>query len=217
MREMLEEKLSRFETLESQMADPVVQGDSRKMAEVAREHGSLAKLVIKYRRFKSVCNELDEVREMAGSTDPEERELAESEIPGLIETRENIWNELLESTIGGEDASRTKCVMEIRAGTGGDEAALFARNLYEMYKRYCEIRKWKYEVMGNKKYNPPQLAIRQGDWKFLCKPDGSAAELYNIKKDPAENNNLASKETSIASNMKTILLEWKKTIPTSAY
>ncbi|WDE97730.1 sulfatase-like hydrolase/transferase [Lentisphaera profundi] len=76
---------------------------------------------------------------------------------------------------------------------------------------------WKYEVMGNKKYNPPQLAIRQGDWKFLCKPNGSAAELYNIKKDPAENNNLASKETSIANNMKTILLEWKKTIPTSAY
>ncbi|MCP4081452.1 MAG: peptide chain release factor 1 [Pirellulaceae bacterium] len=149
MREMLEEKLGRFETLESQMADPAVQGDSRKMAEVAREHGSLAKLVIKYRRFKSVCNELDEVRAMAESTDPEERELAESEIPGLIETRESIWDELLESTIGGEDASRTKCVMEIRAGTGGDEAALFARNLYEMYKRYCEIRKWKYEVMDS--------------------------------------------------------------------
>jgi len=149
MREMLEEKLGRFENLESQMADPEVQSDSRKMAEVAREHGSLAKLVTKYRKFKDVCNEIDEVREMAQSTDAEERELAESEIPGLLETRETIWNDLLESTIGGEDASRTKCVMEIRAGTGGDEAALFARNLYEMYKRYCEIRKWKFEVMDS--------------------------------------------------------------------
>jgi len=149
MREMLEEKLGRFENLESQMADPEVQSDSRRMAEVAREHGSLAKLVTKYRKFKDVCNEIDEVREMAQSTDAEERELAESEIPGLLETRETIWNDLLESTIGGEDASRTKCVMEIRAGTGGDEAALFARNLYEMYKRYCEIRKWKFEVMDS--------------------------------------------------------------------
>ena len=149
MREMLEEKLGRFENLERQMADPEVQSDSRKMAEVAREHGSLAKLVTKYRKFKDVCNEIDEVREMAQSTDAEERELAESELPGLMETRETIWNDLLESTIGGEDASRTKCVMEIRAGTGGDEAALFARNLYEMYKRYCEIRRWKFEVMDS--------------------------------------------------------------------
>ena len=59
MREMLEEKLGRFENLESQMADPEVQSDSRKMAEVAREHGSLAKLVTKYRKFKDVCNEID--------------------------------------------------------------------------------------------------------------------------------------------------------------
>ena len=149
MREMLDEKLSRFEELERQMADPEVQANSKKMADVAREHGSLAKLATKYRRFKDICNEIDEVREMASSNDPEERELAESELPGMLETRESIWNELLESTIGGEDASRAKCVMEIRAGTGGDEAALFARNLFEMYKRYCELRKWKFEVMDS--------------------------------------------------------------------
>ncbi|MGI9518540.1 MAG: peptide chain release factor 1 [Pirellulaceae bacterium] len=144
MREMLEEKLTRFEHLEQQMSDPAVQSNSNKMAEVAREHGSLAKLATKYRRFKDVCTEIDEVREMAASNDPEERELADSELPGMLDTRENFWNELLEMTIGGEDANRSKCVMEIRAGTGGDEAALFARNLYEMYKRYCEIRRWKF-------------------------------------------------------------------------
>ncbi len=144
MREMLEEKLTRFEHLENQMSDPKVQSNSNKMAEVAREHGSLAKLATKYRRFKGICTEIDEVREMATSNDPEERELAESELPAMLDTRENFWNELLEMTIGGEDANRSKCVVEIRAGTGGDEAALFARNLYEMYKRYCEIRNWKF-------------------------------------------------------------------------
>ena len=51
-------------------------------------------------------------------------------------------------TIGGEDASRARCVMEIRAGTGGDEAALFARNLYEMYKTHCELKKWKIEILS---------------------------------------------------------------------
>lgn len=146
---MLEEKLTRFDDLEKQMADPVVQGNSKKMAEVAREHGSLAKLATKYRRFKEVCTEIDEVREMAKSADPEEKELAESELPTLLESREVFWNELLEMTIGGDDATRAKCVMEIRAGTGGDEAALFARNLYEMYKRYAELRGWKFESMDS--------------------------------------------------------------------
>ncbi len=149
MREMLDEKLTRFDILERQMADPEVQSNSKKMAEVAREHGSLAKLVTKYRRFKDVCNEIDEVREMAKSGDAEERELAESELPQMVESRESLWDELLDMTVGGEDANRSKCVMEIRAGTGGDEAALFARNLYEMYKRYCEIRHWKFEVMDS--------------------------------------------------------------------
>lgn len=149
MREMLEEKLTRFDTLEKQMSDPEVQANSKKMAEVAREHGSLAKLAIKYRRFKQVCQEIDEVREMAASGDAEEKELAEMELPSLLENRESIWNELLEMTIGGEEAARAKCVMEIRAGTGGDEAALFARNLFEMYKRYCEIRKWKFEIIDS--------------------------------------------------------------------
>ncbi len=154
MREMLEEKLGRFENLEGQMADPDVMSNSNKMAAAAREHGSLAKLATKYRRFKEICSEIDEVRTMAASSDPEERELAEAELPELLASREQYWNDLLEMTIGGEDANRTRCVMEIRAGTGGDEAALFARNLYEMYKRYCELRGWKFSVLES---NPTEL------------------------------------------------------------
>jgi peptide chain release factor 1 len=149
MREMLETKLRQFDEFERQMADPAVQANSSKMAEVARQHGSLAKLATRYKRFKEVCGEIDDVRELAESDDPEERELAEGEIPVLLKRREELWSELLDMTIGGEDANRASCVMEIRAGTGGDEAALFARNLFEMYKRYCEIRKWKFEVIDS--------------------------------------------------------------------
>ncbi|MCL4126002.1 UNVERIFIED_CONTAM: hypothetical protein GTU68_031062 [Idotea baltica] len=95
-----------------------------------------------------------EVREMAESGDAEEREMAEDELKTLLEEREKIWDELLDATIGGEDANRTRCVVEIRAGTGGDEAALFARNLYEMYQKHAETKKWKFSVMDS---NPTEL------------------------------------------------------------
>jgi peptide chain release factor 1 len=154
MRKMLDEKLARFEELERMMTDPEVMASGARMAAVAREHGSLARLATKYRRFQKYNQEIAELREMAESNDEDERELAEEEIPKLREQRETLWNELLEMTIGGEDANRTRCVMEIRAGTGGDEAALFARDLYQMYRTHCENRGWKVEVLES---NPTEL------------------------------------------------------------
>jgi len=154
MRKMLEEKLARFEELEGLMQDPAILENSHRMAAVAREHGSLAKLATKFRRFKSLNEEIASVREMATSSDEEERELAEMELPTLKEKREAFWEDLLEMTIGGEDANRTRCIMEIRAGTGGDEAALFARDVYEMYKRHAETRRWKIQILNA---NPTEL------------------------------------------------------------
>ena len=148
MREMLEEKLARFEELEQQMTDPEVLSNSHKIAKIAREHGALTKLATRYRTFKKVSEEISEVSEMASSDDPEERELAEMELPELKQQREKYWDELLDLTIGGDDATRKRCVMEIRAGTGGDEAALFARDLYEMYKRLAEPSGWKCEILN---------------------------------------------------------------------
>ena len=148
MREMLESKLTRFEHLEHQMLEPEVQVDSSRMAAIAREHGSLAKVATKYRAFRQYVDEIAEVQEMASSNQADERELAENELVELKERRERLWEELLDLTIGGEDANRVRCVMEIRAGTGGDEAALFARDLYEMYRRFAEAQRWKTEIMN---------------------------------------------------------------------
>lgn len=147
MRSMLEEKLARFEQLEQQLLDPSVQSNSTKMAAVAREHGSLAKLANKYRKFKALNQQISEALELAAGKDADMRDLAEAELPELREQRETYWNELLDLTIGGEDSNRTRSVMEIRAGTGGDEAALFARDLYEMYKRHADSKGWKMEVL----------------------------------------------------------------------
>ena len=149
MREMLDEKLARFEELERMMSDPEVLLDSNRMAAVAREHGSIAKLATKYREFKNLRREIGELREMAHSDDKDERELAEAELGSIEEKQAQLWDELLEQTIGGEDANRSRCVMEIRAGTGGDEAALFARNLFEMYKKHAEKKGWKIELLDS--------------------------------------------------------------------
>jgi peptide chain release factor 1 len=154
MRKVLEEKLRRFEELEKLLADPAVLADSARLAVVAREHGALNKVASKYRRFKQLNDQIREAREMAEGDDPELRQLAESELPGLKAEREKVWDDLLELTIGGEDAARRRCVMEIRAGTGGEEAALFARDLYEMYRHYCERRGWKVEILS---MNPTEL------------------------------------------------------------
>lgn len=148
MRELLDEKLARFEILEQQMNDPEFIADSNRLAAAAREHGSLAKLCGKYRRFRKLNEDIEEANNMLEGSDPELKELAEMELPELREEREELWNELLDMTIGGEDANRTHCIMEIHAGTGGDEAALFARDLYEMYRHYCESKKWKIEIMS---------------------------------------------------------------------
>ncbi|MDR1960613.1 MAG: peptide chain release factor 1 [Planctomycetaceae bacterium] len=154
MRKMLEEKLERFWELERLLQDTEVLADSKKMQSVAREHGSIAKLANKYKRFKQLNEEIEEANTILDGNDGELKELAEMELPQLKEEREVLWNELLDMTVGGEDANRTSCILEIRAGTGGDEAALFARDLYEMYKHYCEDNGWKTELMS---MNPTEL------------------------------------------------------------
>ena len=148
IRDTLEEKLARFIQLESDMSDPDVLGDGARMSATAREHGGLAKIATKYREFKRLSDEIQGCKEMAAAAeDAEEREMAETEMESLRSGREELWEELLSLTVGGEDSHRTRCVMEIRAGTGGDEAALVARDLFEMYRRYAEKRGWKTEIM----------------------------------------------------------------------
>ena len=148
MRKLLEKQLARFEELEKQFLDPELQANPEQFSAVARERGSLAKMATKFRRFTQLNVEIVEANEMMSGSDPEMRELAEAELANLKEIREVLWNELLEMTIGGDDANRSRCIVEIRAGTGGDESALFARDLYQMYKHYAEAQRWKVEVLN---------------------------------------------------------------------
>ncbi|MBU4272962.1 MAG: peptide chain release factor 1 [Planctomycetes bacterium] len=150
----LDDKLARFEELERRLVDPEVLADPARLTAVAREHGSLAKLATKYRRFKGLNAQIRDALEMVEGDDTDMRELAEAELPRLKAERETLWNDLLDMTIGGEDSTRARCILEIRAGTGGEEAALFARDLYEMYKHFVEDNRWKIEVLD---HSPTEL------------------------------------------------------------
>ena len=148
MRETLETKLARFEELERAMSDPKVLADSNRMAAVGANTGRWPSWSTATAGSNKCRTRSAELRIMADSDDADERQLAEEELQQLKAERERLWSDLLEFTIGGEDANRDRCVLEIRAGTGGEEAALFARDLFEMYKRHAENRGWKVEVLG---------------------------------------------------------------------
>jgi peptide chain release factor 1 len=149
MRELLEQKLTRFEQLESDLVNPEVLSNPARITAVAREHGSLGKLAKKYRKFKQINGQISEAQQMIDGDDAEMRELAEAELPQLRSEREAVWSEILDLTVGGEDANRSRVIMEIRAGTGGDEAALFARDLFEMYRYYAGTKGWKTEILSH--------------------------------------------------------------------
>jgi peptide chain release factor 1 len=145
----LEELQSRYEQLSEQLADPAVAANPSRSIGMTKEVGRLRRLVDPFRQLQRVRTELEETRALVAdrSQDAEMRSLAESEIEEL-ETR---YEELLESLKGlivtDEDAAITSVILEIRAGTGGAEAALFARDLYDMYVRFCERKRFSVEVM----------------------------------------------------------------------
>jgi peptide chain release factor 1 len=147
MRDQLEARLSRFEELERALVDPEVLATPQRLAAVAREHGTLAKLAKRYRAFLALERQIADLEEMSAGADHELKALAQAELPELTAQREKEWDELLDFCSDDEDADRARVIMELRAGTGGDEAALFVRDLYEMYRRYAAEVGWDIEVM----------------------------------------------------------------------
>ena len=136
MRDLLDTKLARFEELERAMADPGVLADPQRLSAAAREHGSLARLALRYRGFVALERQIAELEEMCRGDDYELRGLAAAELPELEARRDAEWDALAELCSDDDDADRSRCIVELRAGTGGDEAALFVRDLFDMYRRY---------------------------------------------------------------------------------
>jgi len=145
----LDEIAARRDELNVLMGDPAVAADPQRSIALAREAGRLGRLADPHLEFRRVRSALDEARSILAdsSQDPELRQLAAAEVDELQAKHDRMLDGLKELLVTGEDAAITSVILEIRAGTGGDEAALFTRDLYEMYLRYCERKGFKVEVL----------------------------------------------------------------------
>jgi len=143
----LGEIADRHDQLQDQMADPQVASNPTKSVALAKEVGKLRYIAEPYRKLIKIGGELAEARELADDGDAEMREMARAEIPGLQDAYDKQLEAIKERVVTAEDAAIHSIILEVRAGTGGDEAALFARDLYEMYLRYCEAKRFRVEVL----------------------------------------------------------------------
>jgi len=145
---VLQARLKRYEELERLLQDPEVLADTAKMLELQREHGGLNKVAQTVRTFNQLEADLAGAREMLNSAeDAEMRDYAQAECADLQARFDALRVELEDMVTAGDSLTRGSLIMEIRAGTGGDEAALFARDLFEMYTKFVEKKGWKFEVL----------------------------------------------------------------------
>src|SRR5262245_59909931 len=143
---VFEQSLNRYQQLEQQLADPALIADRSRFATVAKEHGALSRQVKPYLEYKSVCHAIDQAEAMlAEESDPEMRALAEEELVSLRGRRDALQARLEDFLLVDPGENFGSVIMEIRAGTGGDEAALFAGDLYSMYTHYARDQGWKVE------------------------------------------------------------------------
>jgi peptide chain release factor 1 len=136
----------RFEELESLMADPAITGDHLRLQEIGRERAELDGVVTAYRELRDTEAAIAETELLAG--DPEMAELAADELKTLRERQETLQSHVRALLVPKDPNDDKDVIVEVRAGTGGDEAALFAADLFRMYTRYAERNRWKTEVMS---------------------------------------------------------------------
>ncbi|MDB4680024.1 MAG: peptide chain release factor 1 [Planctomycetaceae bacterium] len=144
----LEIKLKRYEELELLLQDPAVMADVHRMLELQREYGGLQKIAVQVREFNELEENISAAQEMLDEeSDKETREYAQAELDELTEKKNGLEEVLEDLATAGDSITRGSLIMEVRGGTGGEEAALFARDLFDMYTKYAESRGWKYETI----------------------------------------------------------------------
>ncbi len=139
----------RYEQIEREMCRPEVASNSTKLISLSKEQGKLRRIVMSYRKYKEVASHLEEAKEIVEdkSADAEFVALARDEAEQLGAKKEKLLEEIRNRLVMVDDAGINSVIIEIRPGTGGDEASLFVRNLYNMYVKYAESRGWKVEQL----------------------------------------------------------------------
>ncbi|WP_062327614.1 peptide chain release factor 1 [Treponema endosymbiont of Eucomonympha sp.] len=149
MLKRLAELSLRYDELNRRAQDPNLAKDPKQYKEVMREHAHLSAAADAYREYRKLLKELDGAREVANAeTDRDMREMAREELRALEERKADMEEGLKTLLTPPDPLEEKNIIMEIRGGTGGDEAALFAADLFRMYARLAELKGWKYEVLG---------------------------------------------------------------------
>lgn len=134
---------ARFDELSIALSNPEIVADNKKFTQLSKEYRTLEKIVLIRDEYSRILDDIDFNKEMLNSDDNEMRDLAKEEITGLLEKRESLEKHIRAMLIPKDPQDEKNCILEIRAGTGGDEASLFAGDLMRMYLKYCEKRGWK--------------------------------------------------------------------------
>src|SRR5687767_11121823 len=138
---------SKYEQLMTEMATPAVQGDTSTFRNHSKALAEIQALVESFRHYKDVVGQLNAAEELL--RDPDMRELAQEELATLTVERDRLLDEIKLLLVPKDPNDEKNVVLEIRAGTGGDEAALFAGDLFRMYSRYAERQGWKIEPISS--------------------------------------------------------------------
>jgi peptide chain release factor 1 len=168
MFDRLDQLEERYEELGRQLSDPTLVNDQKKFQATAKQHRDLEPTVEKFREYRKLSEGIAEAKAMLAESDAEIRGMAEEEIAGLQPRMEKVEEELKVLLLPKDPNDDKNIVIELRAGTGGDEAALFVAEVFRMYLRFAEQHKWKVEVLSSSESGIGQglkdvTAIFEGD------------------------------------------------------
>ncbi|MES1214520.1 MAG: peptide chain release factor 1 [Bacteroidota bacterium] len=164
MLDRLEAIKARFDQLGVALTNPEIVSNNKKFTETSKEYRSLEKIVIAYTDYKKILDDIDFYKEALNGDDEELRELAKTELPTLEEKKTGKESYIRQLLIPKDPQDEKNAIIEIRAGTGGDEASLFAGDLLRMYMKYCEKKGWKTALLSENEgtvggYKEAQLEV----------------------------------------------------------
>lgn len=150
MRDKLTKILDAYQELEARLIDPAVVADPKEYARLAKEHANQSELVGKVREYLGAQDDIEAAKEMLHEvSDAEEKAMLQEEISSNEARLPELEDDIKVMLIPGDPNDEKDTIVEIRAAAGGDEAAIFAGDLYKMYQRFCEARGWKIEVLSS--------------------------------------------------------------------
>lgn len=150
IRNKLDNLKDRFDELEALLSDAEIIADQNKFRDLSKEYAEIEEVVKSYDRFSQVEEDLEQAKEMQKDADPEIREMADEEFRSSSLELEELELSLQKLLLPKDSKDRLNVFVEIRAGTGGDEAAIFSGDLLKMYSRYAELQKWKLEIISER-------------------------------------------------------------------